>query len=302
MGECTHVAKLAQRQYGLVARRQLLALGIARSTIPDHARRHGWERPYRGVFRLPGATPSFEQDVLAAVLAVGEAALASHLTAAFLHGVTTVRPPVIDILLPYHLRAPKLPDVHVTRTRTLRAGDRCVVNQIPTTTLPRTVIDAATVLEPPGIRTLLIDARQRRRLDLGRVARRLMEVGPVRNSGELRRIIWDLAPERVDSILEESVRRLLRTAGLPTPHPAPFPVDVGQREVKLDIAWPAQKVGIEVDGFGSHADRRAMDLDHRKQNAVILRGWRLLRVGWDRIAQDPEGFVEEVAALLSGSM
>ena len=68
--------------------------------------------------------------------------------------------------------------------------------------------------------------------------------------------------------------------------------------MELDIAWPARRIGIEVDGFGSHADRRAMDVDHRKQNAVVLRGWRLLRVGWDRIATDADGFIDEVAALL----
>lgn len=302
MGGWKDVAELAQRQHGLVARRQLLALGIARSTIPEHAKRHGWDRPRRGVYRLPGTAASFEQDVLAALLAVGEDALASHLTAAYLHGVLSLRPPVVDILLPYRQRAPKLLDVHVTRSRTLRTADRCIVGGIPTTTLPRTMIDAATVLEPPGIRSLLIDARQRRRLDLSRVARRLLDVGPVRNSGELRRIIEELAPGRVDSVLEEAVRRLLGKARLSPPHPAPFPVQIGARRVELDIAWPDRKVGIEVDGYGSHADRRAMDLDHRKQNAVVLQGWQLLRVGWDRIAQDPDGFAAEVAALLSEPM
>lgn len=174
-----------------------------------------------------------------------------------------------------------------------------MLGAIPATTLPRTIIDAATILEPPGIRTLLIDARQRRKLDFSRVARRLLELGPIRHSGELRRIIQELAPGRVDSVLEEAVRRHLAKSGLPAPHPEPFALRVGDRIVELDIAWPERHVAIEVDGYGYHAGRRAMDVDHRKQNAVIVLGWRVLRVGWDRISTDPAGFIREVAALLT---
>lgn len=302
MAEWRQVADLAREQHGLVARRQLIKLGIPDQSIDGRVRRDGWRRTGRGVYALPGVPSSYEQQVMAAVLATGEHALASHLTAAYLHGAVSVRPPVIDLLLPYQHRSRRSPGVHVTRTRTLKAGDRCLVRGIPTTTLPRTIIDAATVLEPPGIRALIIDARQKRHLDLARVAARLLEIGPVRHCGEVRRVLDEFVRAAVDSVLEGDVRTLLRRRGLPPPHPAPYRVWAGDRHVELDIAWPELKVGIEVDGYGAHSSRTAMDKDHRKQNALVLQGWRILRVSWDRILQAPEGFVQEVAALLVAAM
>lgn len=302
MTNWTGAAELARRQHGIVARRQLIELGIAGASIGPHAERAGWRRVHRGVYALPGATMTFEQQVMAAVLAAGEEALASHLTAAFLHGFLPVRPPVVDVLLPFSCKARHVDGVHVTRSRTLRAADRCLVGGVPATTPARTVIDAATVLEPLDIRALLIDGRQQRKLDLGRVARRVAEVGPVRHSGQLRRLLDELDQARVDSLLEAEVRRLLRRAGLPPPSRGPYRVRLRDRTVELDIAWPGLKVAVEVDGFGYHAARRAMDNDHRKQNALLVEGWRILRVTWDRIARDPEGFVAEVSALLTAAV
>lgn len=298
----TEVAQLAGRQHGVVARRQLIKLGVPSSSVSQHARHAGWRVTHRGVYALPGAVASHDQDVMAAVLALGDRAMASHLTAARLHGVVSVRPPVIDVLLPFECRGRLMEGVHATRTRTLRPADRCVVKGIPCTTLPRTIIDAATVLEPPGIRALVIDARQQRSLDLGRVARRLLDIGPVRHSGELRRILAELDRAGVDSVLEEEARTALDEAGIPPPHPGPYRVRAGDRMVAIDIAWPSRKVGVEVDGYGGHASRAAMDKDHRKQNALILEGWTILRVGWDRLAADRKGFAAEVAAVLATAM
>ena len=298
----TEVADLARRQHGLVARRQLIKLGVPSASVSQHARHAGWQQPHRGVYALPGSVPSLERDTMAAVLALGDKAMASHLTAARLHGIVTLRPPVIDVLLPFERRGRLMEGVHVTRTRTLKPSDRCRVHGIPCTALTRTIIDAATVLEPPGIRALVIDARQQRKLDLGRVARRLLDVGPLRHSGELRRILVELDQSGVESVLEEHARAELAAAEVPAPHPGPYPVRAGGRTVHIDIAWPDRKVGVEVDGYGGHAGRESMDKDHRKQNALILEGWTILRVGWDRLTADPTGFANEVRAVLSSAV
>lgn len=292
-------AKIAARQHGVIARRQLLSLGIPSASIALHAEREGWRAVHRGVYALGGTAATFHQAAAAAVLAAGEVAVASHLTAGYLHGIVPLQPQVIEVLLPASCQSRKLEGVRVTRSRTLRRGDRCLVSGIATTTLPRTVIDLATILEPPEIRSIVIDARQSRRLSLRRVAKRLLDVGPLRNSGELRRIVWELDHRMVDSVLEEYVRDLLRAAGLPLPEPGPYAVRLGDRTVAVDIAWPEVKVAIEVDGYGYHSSRSAMDRDHRKQNALVLQGWKVLRISWDRVHRDPDGFVAEIAALLA---
>lgn len=302
MVDWTAVATLASRQHGVVARRQLLELGVSGRTLAHRVEAGGWKLAHRGVYVLPGAADSFEQRTMAAVLANGPVALASHLTAAYLYGLLPGPPPVVDVLLPAACRSRKLPDVHVTRSRTLCARDRTAVGAIPATSPARTIIDLASVLEPPGLRAMVIDARQRRVVTMARILTRLADLGPVRGSGDLRRILWELDAERCDSVLEARVRQLLRKAGLPRPEPAPVPVRAGGRTLHVDIGWPQQRVGLEVDGFAWHQDRRALDRDQRRHNALVLVGWKVLRVGWGRLEEDTAGFLRELRLLLTGNV
>ena len=292
------MAELARKQHGVVARRQLLALGVPARSITEKAKAEAWTALQAGVYLLPGGIPGFEQRTMAAVLRAGPSAVASHLTAAYLLGIVQGTPPVIDVLLPAQVRARGLDGVHVSRSRTLERRDASEVHGIPCTTAPRTVIDLAAVLEPPALRAVVIDAVQRRATTIRRVLVRLADLGPVRGSGELRRILWELDAERCDSVLEYRARRLIARAALPPPAPGPVAVRAGGRTLHVDIGWPQSHVGLEVDGRAWHSDRRAFDRDQRRHNALVLAGWRILRVGWDRIEGEPDGLIAELRGLL----
>lgn len=50
------------------------------------------------------------------------------------------------------------------------------------------------------------------------------------------------------------------------------------RRWKLDFAWPALKIAVEIDGFGwGHQAPQHMAVDHEKANAAVILGWKLLR-------------------------
>lgn len=67
----------------------------------------------------------------------------------------------------------------------------------------------------------------------------------------------------------------------------------------VDIAFPKQRVAIEVDGWAFHNDHRAFQRDHTRQNAISLNGWQVLRFTWLDLTQYPQRVVAEIAAALA---
>ena len=91
------------------------------------------------------------------------------------------------------------------------------------------------------------------------------------------------ALDRADSALERTLIGLLREAGL-TGFVRGFPVG-GGREV--DIAFPAQRVAIELDGWAWHVDPARFAADRAKGNDLVAAGWTLLRFTWQDVTRRP---------------
>ena len=100
------IAELAARQHGLVARRQLLALGIGRGAIDSRILRRRLHPVHRGVYALTPAPLERLARWMAAVLAGGERAVLSHWSAASL----------------WRLRPGVGPRSHVTSPRSRRSN------------------------------------------------------------------------------------------------------------------------------------------------------------------------------------
>lgn len=57
-----------------------------------------------------------------------------------------------------------------------------------------------------------------------------------------------------------------------------FPRAVPGRQFKLDVAFPAKKLCIEVDGWEWHGKHLGdFQRDRERQNLLTLHGWRILR-------------------------
>lgn len=288
---------LAQSQHGVISREQAESVGIDPSTLHRQVTARGWRREFPGVFALPAVPRTFAQRAQATVLAAGPEAVVCRRSAAHLLGLLPA-PELVEIFVPLHCQARHLPGVRCCRTGTLLPSDLTKLGTIPATTGPRTLIDLAAVVDSVQLRKTLIDARQRRLVTLDRLSRQLEQLGPLRGIGVLRHLVWELADERCDSILEQRVRSLLRTGGLPRPHPEPLAIPMPGRVLHIDIAWPERKVGVEVDGQAFHSSRADLERDHRRLNLLTLHGWKILRVGWGRVEEDPEAFLGEVRLLV----
>ncbi|MCC6497152.1 MAG: DUF559 domain-containing protein, partial [Propionibacteriaceae bacterium] len=65
-------------------------------------------------------------------------------------------------------------------------------------------------------------------------------------------------------------------------------VHVGDADYLLDAAFGAARVACEVDGFEHHGSRRAFVADRRRQNALTLARWTVLRFTWEMLADEAE--------------
>lgn len=278
---------------------------IPASTLYDQVHQRGWGKAQPKVLTLPGAPPTEERTIAAAMLAVGGSSpevWADRWTALWLHGLLRKPTSTVHLLVPDSASFPTLKRVRVRRSSTIPEAHTTQVRGLPVLMPARTLVDMAARTTKPYLRGLIIDARQRRLATLEDIAAVLDALSNVRGRALLRRLVWELDEERCDSILEALVRDVLREAGIEAPHPQPYRIASPHRRLELDIAWPARRCGIEVDGMGYHSARDHLDTDQRRHNALVLAGWRVLRVGWYRVEQRQQraAFLREVRELLGG--
>lgn len=285
---------IARGQHGAVSLEQAVEAGIAERTWRRRTTDERWHRPFPGVAIAPSGRLDFPARTMAALLAVGQPALASHWTAAHLLGISDLAPSDIDVLLPADRWLRPVPGIRVTRTRSYPERHR-QVGRIPVTIPARTVVDLASRLRVEReFRPLLIQAVQRRGCTLAQIEALLDEMGRVAGRAMMRQVLRQLATDRCDSELEFQVRKGLRAEGL-NPAPAPVPLRLRNgRTIHVDIGFPPLPVGVEVDGRAFHSSAQAVAKDHRRQNSAQAVGYQMLRITWLRMDRDWEGFVEEL--------
>ena len=119
---------------------------------------------------------------------------------------------------------------------------------------------------------------------------------PGRNGCGVLRTVLDqraLGDDPPDGLLEPRMARLLRCHGLP---PAEFQYWIGSHRV--DFAYPAHRLVIEVDGYRQRRTARAMEYDIVRQNELIRLGWRVIRFTWRLVVMRPRYVAGEIAAAL----
>jgi predicted transcriptional regulator of viral defense system len=148
------VAEAAARQHGAFTTEQAVAAGATEGRIRHRARSGRWVRLRQGVYAVAGSPATYERRVMGIVLAAGDGAVASHVTAAVLHEFPDVSQDTLEVSVPPGRQA-RVRGVPVHRPVRLDDIDVSVVGGIPVTSYARTLIDCTA------------------RLSLGQVARAL---------------------------------------------------------------------------------------------------------------------------------
>lgn len=288
--------RMVARRFGVVTRQSLLTHGMSASGV-DRRLRSGLLVPvHPGVFRHAAVAPSRHQTLLAAVLAAGPSAVASHRSAAWLHGLRrrpSARP---EILVPGD-RHRRLQGVTVHRTDTLDLVDCSSIGAIPTTTPARALLDEGAVLPVRLVEADLEAALLDRRCDLADLWDVLNRLGGHGRpgTGVLRRLLEARGPSTpaLESALELALLHLLRRCGFPEPMRQHAVTLALGRTVRLDFAWPELRIGIEAEGRRWHTGT-AFERDLARRNALTETGWLLFHYGWTAVRATPERVAAEL--------
>lgn len=286
-----HVAALdavVRHQHGLVTSEQAVALLGA-------FRQRRWVTEGRlisaqpGVFRLVGAPETWHQALMATQLASG--GIISHRSAAELWGLLRPGGHVEASIPPGN--TPRLrPPAVVHRIKDLHPELATEREGLTLTDPVRTIVDLGlvvpTVLVAAALRrgisgrlVTLKDARHIREL-LGRQGRN--------GTGILGEVIdvHVLDGEKSESELESRLLDLRRRFDLPMLTVQHEVWACGRCIARVDAAYPALKLAIEVDGFEFHSTPEAFQRDRTRQNELVALGWTVLRFTWKDITQHPE--------------
>ncbi len=207
------LAMLAARSHGVVTRDELLRAGLTRAEIRSRLENGALIPVHRGVFRVGHAAPSLEARYLAAVKACGPGSLLAGPAAAHLLQLLK-RPPSLPDVLTTHHRRPS--GVRVRRCRAIDRRDAMTSRRIPVTTVPRTIVDLAAVLDPPDLARAFHEAVVKYRTKPDVVERVLARRHNWPGARELRRVLRGDQPVSL-SRLESAFIAAVRRARLPLP-------------------------------------------------------------------------------------
>jgi len=290
-GSDAAVAALAARQHGVVSRLQLRSLGLGRHAI-DHRVACGRLHPiHRGVYAVGHALVSGHGRFMAATL-VADGAVLSHRSAAALLGIRPADRRSVEITVPHGLR--RRSDLLI-RESALPDDEITTYDRIPVTTPARTLLDLAAVLTPQQLERAATEAEIRRLGSPTSLADLVARYPTRKGTAALRKLLAarDIGRNITKQELELRFLSFLDAHRLPRPH---INHEVAGKEV--DCVWPQQQLIAELDGFATHGTRRAFEQDRARDRALLLAGYRVTRITWRQLTEQPQALATELTTLL----
>jgi REase_MTES_1575 len=286
---------LAERQHGVVAHRQLVELGLLPCAIQRRIAAGLLHPVYRGAYAVGHRRLSRHGRWMAAVLACGPTALLSHGSAAALQSILLTSGSAIDVVTARRTRHNRA-GIALHRPRRLHPEDCAVEDGIPVTSISRTLLDLAEVVQRRQLRRALEESDRLGRFDLRAVERLIGRSKGHRGLGRLKATVRDYrGPAPITrSGLERRFLDLCHVAGLPRPQ-----ANVLVRGYEVDVAWLDQRLIVELDSRGYHGTRAAFENDRIRDATLQAAGYRAIRITHRRMEAAPAEVVQLLRALLS---
>jgi very-short-patch-repair endonuclease len=269
---------------GVITLAQATRAGLSQDAINRRLRSGRWLRCSRGVYFVDDRPFTDEARIRAGVWGYGQDAVASGLAAAWWHHLTRLPPETVEVTVPRDARLRRQSGTRLRR-RDLAPADVVERNGLRVTALPLTVVEAAA---RRGGGAKLMDSALQRHVELPQLWRTHLRNKGRHGSPAARRLL-QAASDGARSEAERLLVKLLREAGIKgwrTNYP------VGG--YKIDVAFPKARVAIEVDGWAFHSDPEAFAIDRKRQNAIALLGWQVLRFTWLDLTEYPQRVIAEI--------
>ncbi|MDX6682299.1 MAG: hypothetical protein QOG94_2338 [Solirubrobacteraceae bacterium] len=293
------IAEQAFLQHGVVALWQLVDFGLSAAATRQRVASGRLHRVHAGVYAVGHERRSRDGRLMAAVLACGRDAALSHRSAADKRSLWRTSRSAIDVTTPRQGgRGHAGIDAHTSTTLLPRDVEK--VDGIPCTSVARTLLDLAAVSPRRVVERAFDQAEVHRRLDARTIEDVLSRAGGHRGARILRSILDDHVRVSVltRNELEARFLELCGGAGLPAPEVNAW-LHLDPIGYEADFLWRTRRVIAEVDGRDVHTTRRAFEHDRRRDQRLMLAGYRVVRFTWRQVSGEPATVAATMRELLA---
>lgn len=275
------VAPIFARQHGVISRAQILSAGGTGRQIETRVRSGAWLRYERAVYRHSMVQPSWPGRLLAACLSLR--GIASHRSAAALWQLDGCQTGHVEVTIAAH--SGNLRDgITIHESLRLDLASRVIRNAIPCTGVARTLFDLAATLPDQRLVQAVDDARRKKLVEFDDLYGLFVRYARRGRPGSAAMRAFLVHNDPTDPVPLSHWSRLvaldLIDAGLPAPELEYQVVVRDGRRAFIDIAYPAQKVGIELDSVRWHHNLRSFETDRQRRNWLQNQGWSILNFTW----------------------
>ena len=275
------IARLATGQHGVVARWQLIDLGIGGRRIQGYLQRGLLHQLHHGVYAVGHTCLSRYGRWLAAVLACGPGAHLSHSTAAALWGLRGERGQVEVLRRSGSSAAHQGVLLHCDRK--LQSADLTREHGIPVVRPERAILQISAGLDVKQI-TRCLSTAERNRILRWPELERMVAATTAKGSRRLRRAMAGFRPAMAETASVGELDFLLLASHYGLPEPA---VNVLLHGLVVDFYWADRGVVVEYDGFKYHGDRIAFERDRMRDVLLERYDIKVVRVTYQMLRDDP---------------
>jgi hypothetical protein len=296
---------MATQQDGVVSSEQLRAVNVSNRAAAHRTQMGAMHRVHRGVYAVGHRSLGRTARLRAALLACGEGAAISHGTAAAFWGIHDRWPRLIDVTVRCE-QGRKIDGIRCRRCRYPGADEILLRDGIACTTPARVLIDMAGSFGTPSLRRLVERAAVLKLLDFEALDRAMAKAKRRRGVRALRDILneWrveDGPSPDLRSDFEALVLPRLLAGGLPRPA-CNQALGVDGEVLTVDFLWRERRLVVETDGRETHATPVAFQRDRERDQHLVAAGYRVARVTWAQMRDEPERVVGRIArAVQSGA-
>jgi hypothetical protein len=231
---------------------------------------------------------------MAAVLAAGPGAALSHRSAAASWDLRSSSRGPVDVTAP---RQRVRPGIQVRRAA-LAPDEITTRDGIPITTVARTLLDLAAVLPPSQLERAVERAEALGLADTVPLAALLERHGGRRGTAALREVLQGgVQPVLTREELEARFLTFLDAHDLPRPA-VNEDLHLAGRWIQPDFLWREQRLIVELDGHETHRTRAAFERDRERDRILQAAGWRVVRITWRQLHEDPDAIAADLLRLL----
>ncbi|HEU4974484.1 MAG TPA: type IV toxin-antitoxin system AbiEi family antitoxin domain-containing protein [Baekduia sp.] len=288
--------ELVARQHGVVTRAQLLALGLGAKAVAYRVRTGRLVRLHAGVYAAGHRELRPEGFWLGAVLSCGPRAVLGAAAAGAAWDIRPSRAVRVDVVMADdHGRRRR--DVRLLRRPDLRPDERTQHRGIPITTVERTLLDLATVVDRVALREAFNQASVRRLLRPAALARVLDGRGGRPGVPALQALADEHARHGTTLTRSNAEARMLQLCvdfGLPRPE-----VNRRAHGRTPDFRWPDHHLIVEIDSHAWHGDRLRFSADRARNRHHVLHGAAVVAYTANDLVHRPAHVADELRRLLA---